>query len=68
MHSFYLLRRKTSMSAAPAVVTKLGTWLRESINRIKSLLPGAYKGTFGPEVQQALQKIEAELDSLETSL
>jgi hypothetical protein len=42
-------------------LSKIGGWVRQAIERVKATLPGAYDGTHGPEVQKALQKIEAEL-------
>jgi len=36
----------------------------KAIAKIRSVLPSAYKGDFGPEVKFRLEMLEKELDSL----
>jgi len=43
---------------------KLEDWVMRAIAQIRSILPSAYEGDFGPEVKRRLDMLEKELDSL----
>jgi len=40
------------------------SWLRESLAIVRNKLPGAYKGDFGPEIQQMLMDIDSKAKEL----
>jgi len=49
---------------AALVEKKLRPWVMKVIARLRSVLPSAYEGAFGPEVKRRLEMLEKELDTL----